>query len=97
MCYNLLYQKMEVDMNKKIVKKKTIENIAKNLPFALKNATGYFKDNFEKSGQDMLTNSTGTVSVLVRFFAQDAIDAYFKKLTKQKLEDFAFLKEYRII
>jgi len=63
------------------MKKKTVENIAKTLPFALKNATGYFKENFDKSGQDILGNTTGTVGVLVRFFAQDTIDAYFENLT----------------
>ncbi len=71
------------------MKKKTIENITKVLPFALKNATGYFKDNFDKSGQDLLGNATGTVGILVRFFAQDTIDSYFEKLTDTKLENFA--------
>jgi len=34
------------------MKKKTVENIAKILPSTLKNVTGYFKDNFDKSSQD---------------------------------------------
>jgi len=69
--------------------KKQIEKIATVLPHALKNASSYLKDNFDKVGQETLSNATGTVSVLIRFFAQDAIDAYFEKLTEKKLEDFA--------
>ena len=70
------------------MKKKTVENIAKTLPFALKNVTGYFKDNFDKSGQELLGNATGTVGIFVRLFAQDTIDAYFANLTKEKLENY---------
>jgi len=68
--------------------KTTAEKIAKVLPDTLKNATGYLKSNFDKSGQETLTNATGTVSILVKLFAQDAIDDYFEKLTKEKLKDF---------
>lgn len=69
--------------------KKQIEKIATVLPHALKNASSYFKDNFDKVGQETLSNATGTVGVLIRFFAQDTIDAYFEKLTEKKLENFA--------
>lgn len=69
--------------------KKQIEKIATVLPHALKNASSYVKDNFDKVGQETLLNTTGTVGVLIRFFAQDTIDAYFEKLTEQKLENFA--------
>ena len=68
--------------------RKQIEKIATVLPHVLKNASSYLKDNFDKTGQDTLSNATGTVGVLVRFFAQDRIDAYFEKLTENKLEDF---------
>ena len=47
------------------------------------------KINFDEKGQETLSNATGTVGVLIRFFAQDTIDAYFKKLTEKKLENFA--------
>ena len=69
--------------------KKQIEKIATVLPHALKNASSYVKDNFDNVGQETLSNATGTVGVLIRFFAQDTIDAYFEKLTEQKLENFA--------
>jgi len=69
--------------------KKQIEKIATVLPHALKNASSYVKDNFDKVGQETLSNATGSVGVLIRFFAQDTIDAYFEKLTEQKLENFA--------
>ena len=68
--------------------KKQIEKIATVLPHVLKNASAYIKNNFEEKGQETLSNATGTVGVLIRFFAQDSIDAYFEKLTKKKLEDF---------
>lgn len=70
------------------MKKATAEKIVKVLPDTLKNAAGYFKSNFDKSGQETLTNATGSVAVLVKLFAQDAIDDYFDKLTKEKLKDF---------
>ena len=70
------------------MKKKTVENIAKTLPSALKNVTGYFKDNFDKSGQDILGDATGTVGIFIKFFAQDTIDSYFEKLTKEKLGNY---------
>ncbi|MCH9739615.1 MAG: pentapeptide repeat-containing protein [Epsilonproteobacteria bacterium] len=70
------------------MKKTTAEKIAKVLPNTLKNTAGYLKSNFDKSGQETLTNATGTVAVLVKLFAQDTIDGYFDKLTKEKLEDF---------
>lgn len=70
------------------MKKTTVENIAKILPSTLKNVTGYFKNNFEKSGQDTLSNVTGTVGIFIKFFAQDTIDTYFEKLSKEKLEDY---------
>jgi len=71
------------------MKKKTVEKIAKSLPKTLKNTTSYFKENFDKSGQALLGNTTGTVGILIEFFAQDKIDAYFKKITEKKLENFA--------
>ncbi|HIP51361.1 MAG TPA: NACHT domain-containing protein [Campylobacterales bacterium] len=68
--------------------KKQIEKIATVLPHILKNASSYLKNNFDEKGQETLSNATGTVGVFVRLFAQDTIDAYFEKLTEEKLEDF---------
>lgn len=42
------------------MQKVTAEKIAKVLPDTLKNAAGYFKSNFDKSGQETLTNATGS-------------------------------------
>ena len=69
------------------MRKETVENITKVLPTALKVATGYFKNTFDKSGQEILANTTGTFGVLIQFFAQESIDKYFKELTDKKLED----------
>lgn len=68
--------------------KKTIDKIIKVLPESLKNITGYIKDNFDKSGQDALSSASGTAGILIKLFAQDAIDSYFNKLSKEKLKDF---------
>jgi len=69
--------------------KKTIEKIIKILPETLKNINGYMKDNFDKSGQEALSNVTGTVGILVKLFAQDKLDNYFENISKDKLKDFA--------
>lgn len=68
--------------------KKTIERIISAVPLSLKNMVGYIKDNFDDSGQEALTNATGTVGIIVKIFAQSKIDKYFDNLTKNKLEDF---------
>ena len=69
--------------------KKLIKNIVSALPNALKNAVNYVKDNFDESGQEALSNANGTVGVLIKIFAQDKVDNYFEKLTKNKLKNFA--------
>ena len=68
--------------------KETIEKIIKILPVTLKNISGYIKDNFEKSGQDALSNVTGSVGILIKLFAQDKLDSYFENISKNKLKDF---------
>jgi len=68
--------------------KKKVEQIVKTLPHALKNFATYFKDNFDETGQETLSKTTGTIGVLIRLFGQSAIDSYFEKLTKEKLKDF---------
>ena len=70
------------------MKKKTIEKITNNLPTIIKNVTSYLKDNFDKSAQDTLSNATGTLGILIKFFAQEKIDAYFKGLSREKLKDY---------
>ncbi len=70
------------------MKKKIIEKIVSTLPDSLKNMVGYLKDNFDESGQEILENANGTIGVVVKIFAQDKIDQYFDKLTKNKLENF---------
>lgn len=68
--------------------KKDIEKMVNVIPESLKNITGYIKDNFENNTQELLSNSTGTVGILIKFFAQDKIDSYFNKITKNKLKNF---------
>lgn len=68
--------------------KKMIEKMVNVLPESLKNFTGYIKDNFENNAQDTLSNSTGTIGILIKLFAQDKIDNYFNKISKNKLKDF---------
>ena len=53
--------------------RKQIEKIATVLPHVLKNASSYLKDNFDKIGQETLSNATGTVGVLVRFLLKIAL------------------------
>ncbi len=68
--------------------KKLITSITSALPNVLKNAVGYVKDNFDDAGQEALSNANGTVGVLIKIFAQDKVDSYFDKLTKNKLENY---------
>ena len=68
--------------------KATIEKIIKILPVTLKNISGYLKDNFDKSGQDTLSNATGTIGIVIKLFAQDKLDSYFENISKDKLKDF---------
>lgn len=68
--------------------KKMIDKMVNILPESLKNFTGYVKDNFENNAQDTLSNSTGTIGILIKLFAQDKIDSYFNKITKSKLKNF---------
>lgn len=68
--------------------KKMIDKMVNILPESLKNFTGYVKDNFENNAQDTLSNSTGTIGILIKLFAQDKIDSYFNKITKSKLRNF---------
>lgn len=70
------------------MKKITLERISSALPSSLKNIASYIKDNFDKSGQDTLSSSTGTIGVLIKLFAQEKIDNYFEQITKNKLDDF---------
>ncbi|MDA3946685.1 MAG: hypothetical protein PF439_08405, partial [Helicobacteraceae bacterium] len=70
------------------MKKTMIERIVNTVPQSLKNMVGYIKDNFDDSGQEALSNASGTIGIVVKIFAQDKIDIYFDKLTKNKLKDF---------
>lgn len=70
------------------MKKETAQKVITVLPKSLKNISGYFKDNFDKSGQDILSNATGTVGIFIQFFGKDKVDAYFTKLAEKKLENF---------
>jgi len=62
------------------MQKKTVEKVAKILPKALKNARSYFKE----------SSVIGVIELglLIEFFGQDKIDAYFKEVTKNKLADY---------
>lgn len=70
------------------MKKEIIKKIVSTVPDSLKNMLGYIKDNFDESGQEALSNASGTIGIVVKIFAQDKIDKYFDKLTKNKLKDF---------
>ena len=68
--------------------KKSIEKMVSIVPDSLKNVLGFVKSNFDENAQDTLTNSTGTIGILIKLFAQDKIDTYFNKITKNKLKNF---------
>ncbi|WP_151947054.1 pentapeptide repeat-containing protein [Aliarcobacter butzleri] len=68
--------------------KKSIEKMVNIVPDSLKNVLGFIKVNFDENAQDTLSNSTGTIGILIKLFAQDKIDSYFNKITKNKLKNF---------
>ncbi|EJL59480.1 NACHT domain-containing protein [Flavobacterium sp. CF136] len=72
------------------MKKKQIESIVKIIPDFFKNATDYLKNNFTENAQELINNSNGTISLIVKLFAQPLIDKYFQNIDEKKLENFGY-------
>ncbi|WP_405602014.1 MULTISPECIES: pentapeptide repeat-containing protein [unclassified Pseudoalteromonas] len=68
--------------------KQKVERIFSCIPLALKNITGYFKNNFDESGQEIINNANGTIAVVIKLLAKEKIDLYFEKLDDNKLNNF---------
>nr|MDC2856063.1 hypothetical protein [Ningiella sp. W23] len=68
--------------------KQKVERIFSCIPMALKNITGYFKNNFNESGQEIINNANGTIAVVIKLLAKEKIDLYFEKLDDNKLNNF---------
>lgn len=67
------------------MKKEVFKNVINTLPDILKNLSSYVKNRLDKDGQELLENSNGTISVLIKLFAGPAIDKYFETLENKKL------------
>ena len=64
------------------------KKIAEILPDVVKNSVDWLKSNFDETGKILLDNASGTSGILLKFFAQPAIDKYFEHVSKNKLVDF---------
>lgn len=71
-------------MKSSVVTKK----IAEILLDVVKNSVDWVKLNFDDTGKTLLDNASGTAGILLKFFAQPAIDKYFEHVSKNKLADF---------
>lgn len=70
-----------------MIKKKAVDHINSALPTVFTNIAKILKDNFDKNGQEIIGDSTGTAAIIAKLLGQPAIDKYFNKLTEHKLEN----------
>jgi hypothetical protein len=64
------------------------KRISEILPDVVKNSVEWIKLNFDETGKTLLDSASGTTGILLKFFAQPAIDKYFEHVSKNKLADF---------
>ena len=65
-----------------------IKNFISSLPDNIKDFTEAIKSNFDKNGEEIIGQASGTAAIVVRLFAQSAVDKYFEKLNGRKLAEF---------
>lgn len=68
--------------------KSTAQRIIEIIPDVLKTTASWIKKHFDKDGQEILNNATGTIGLVVKFFGKPLIDNYFEKRSKHKLDDY---------